>query len=47
MVISVNDIPEMRRAFNGLTMDRVDLNYTVGGPGRSSKSPGELIIRSW
>lgn len=47
MVISVNDIPEMRRAFDGLTMDRVDLNYTVGGPGRSSKSPGELIIRSW
>lgn len=46
MVVSVNDIPEMRQAFEGLVMERVDINYTVGG-GSRSKPAGELIIRSW
>ncbi len=46
MVISVNDIPEMRQAFAGLAMDRVEISYTVGGAGRS-KATGELIIRNW
>lgn len=46
MIISVNDIPEMRQAFAGLTIDRVDINYTVGGGGKS-KPVGELIIRNW
>lgn len=35
MVISVNDIPDMRRAFTGLTIERVSINYTVGGGGRN------------
>lgn len=47
MVISVNDIPEMRRVFTGLTIDRVSISYTVGGGGRSSGLTGELIIRNW
>lgn len=47
MVISVNDIPEMREAFKGLAMERVDIRYTVGGAGRDTKPSGELIIRSW
>jgi DNA adenine methylase len=46
MIISVNDIPEMRQAFSGLTIERVEVNYTVGGVGRS-KGSGELIIRNW
>lgn len=46
MIISVNDIPEMRQAFSGLSMERVDITYTVGGAGRS-KTTGELIIRNW
>ena len=46
MVVSVNDIPEMRQAFEGLVMERVDINYTVGG-GSRRKPAGELIIRSW
>ena len=45
MIISVNDIPEMRQAFDGLTIERVDINYTVGGAGRSKTRSGELIIR--
>ncbi|MCG9061171.1 DNA adenine methylase [Laribacter hongkongensis] len=43
MIISVNDIPEMREAFAGLTIDTVDITYTVG---RTRRKTGELIIRS-
>lgn len=46
MVISVNDIPEMRKAFNGLEMDRLDIAYTVAKAG-DRKTTGELVIRSW
>lgn len=46
MIISVNDIPEMRQAFAGLAMDSVAINYTVGGPGRSADRR-ELIIRNF
>ncbi|WFP51440.1 DNA adenine methylase [Methylomonas sp. EFPC3] len=46
MVISVNDIPEMRQAFAGLEIDQVDINYTVGG-GAKRKAARELIIRNW
>jgi DNA adenine methylase len=46
MIISVNDIPEMRQAFDGLEMTAVPINYTVGGCGRS-KPTNELIIRNW
>lgn len=46
MIISVNDIPEMREAFNGLQMDQAQINYTVGGiSGRQKRS--ELIIRNF
>ncbi|NOT17687.1 MAG: DNA adenine methylase [Sulfuriferula sp.] len=47
MVISVNDIPEMRNVFAGLNMERVEINYTVGGAGRKKATSGELIIRNW
>jgi DNA adenine methylase len=46
MVISVNDIPEMRKAFDGLTMSTVDICYTVGGAKRSGTSR-ELIITNF
>lgn len=47
MIVSVNDIPEMRKAFAGLPMERVELNYQVGGARRSKDRSGELIIRSF
>lgn len=47
MLISVNDIPEMRRAFEGLQMERVEIRYTVGGNAGLKKAAGELIIRNW
>lgn len=46
MIISVNDIPEMRSAFDGLAIDTVDITYTVGGSGRSPKRQ-ELVIRNF
>ena len=47
MIVSVNDIPEMRKAFQGLPMQRVELSYSVGGAGRKSGKSGELIIRNF
>ncbi|MDE1714926.1 DNA adenine methylase (plasmid) [Chromobacterium amazonense] len=47
MLISVNDIPEMREAFAGLAMQRLEIRYTVGGAGRGTASSGELLIRNW
>lgn len=46
MIISVNDIPEMRAAFSELPMESVDITYTVGGAKRCGKR-SELIIRNW
>ena len=31
MIISVNDIPEMRQAFKGLNIQTVDINYSLAG----------------
>jgi len=36
MVISVNDIPEMREAYAGLHMQTLGITYTVGGAGVTS-----------
>lgn len=46
IIISVNDIPEMRTAFAGLIMQTVGITYTVGGANRSAKRT-ELIIRNF
>lgn len=46
MLISINDHPDIRKAFAGLAMKRVGIRYTVGGNGRSDEV-GELLIRSW
>lgn len=46
MLISVNDIPEMRKAFKALKVKSVDIDYTVGGGGKG-KGKKELIIWNW
>lgn len=46
MVISVNDIPEMREAFAGLPMESVYITYSVGGSGKTGRT-SELVIRNW
>ncbi len=42
VIISINDHPDIRQAFDGLHMRQVDINYTVGGGGGSEAK--ELII---
>ncbi len=42
LIISINDHPDIRRVFEGLHMDVVAINYTVGGGGGSPAR--ELII---
>ena len=46
IVISVNDIPEMRDIFNGLTMDRLEILYSLSST-KTSKRSGELLIRNY
>jgi len=47
MVISVNDIPEMRQAFEGLPMERLEIRYSLGGTGQKRPVSGELLIRNF
>lgn len=47
MIVSVNDIPEMRRAFRGLTIRTAEIRYSVGGSGRTTAKTGELIITNF
>lgn len=46
VIISVNDIPEMRRAFKGLSMHTVQITYSVSRD-KAVKPSGELIIKNW
>lgn len=46
MIISVNDIPEMHQVFNGLTMETLEISYSVSGPGKRKRT-SELLIRNW
>jgi DNA adenine methylase len=46
IIISVNDIPEMRDIFNGLAMKTVRIDYHIDNQKAAAKR-AELIIRSW
>lgn len=46
VVITVNDIPEMRSVFDGLDISTVDLAYTLGG-GQRAKPSRELIVKNF
>jgi DNA adenine methylase len=46
VIISVNDVPMMRKVFAGLAMETVDITYTVGGSGKADPTR-ELIIKNW
>jgi len=47
VIVSVNDVPEMRRVFAGLPTKRVSISYTVGASGRGRQPRGELIITNF
>jgi len=46
MIVSVNDIPEMRKAFDGFETRRLGIRYTVGASGGGRAERGELLIRN-
>lgn len=46
VIISVNDIPEMRQAFSGLSILDVGITYTVGG-GDKASAARELVIANF
>lgn len=46
VVISVNDVPEMRDVFRGLKIETASIRYTVGGMKQNAKQNSELIIRN-
>jgi DNA adenine methylase len=46
MIISVNDHPDMRAAFDGLPCRSVPITYTVGG-GANQADRMELVIGNW
>lgn len=46
IIISVNDIPQMRQAFKGMKIETTEINYTVGGKNGSAKR-SELIVSNF
>jgi DNA adenine methylase len=45
-IVSINDHPDIRRCFDGLQMESLAIDYTVGG-GANRAERQELIIYSW
>ncbi|MFL9960475.1 DNA adenine methylase [Paraburkholderia sediminicola] len=45
-IVSLNDHPDIRRAFEGFHIETVDIKYTVGGGGKEAARK-EVIIFSW
>lgn len=46
-IVSINDVPEMREAFQGFTQRNLSIRYTVGRDAVSRGQKGELLIRNW
>jgi DNA adenine methylase len=46
-VLTINDHPDMRKAFTGMRSKKVAITYTIGGVMKGRKPTGELIIKSW
>lgn len=46
VVLSINDHPDIRTAFEGMNIIPLQIRYTVGREGRGDVA-GELIIKSW
>ena len=47
MLISLNDIPEMREIFSGLNITTTEIQYTLSGGNKSNNKSQELIIKNW
>lgn len=46
-MLTVNDHPDMRKAFAGFRVQRVGISYTIGGAAAGRREVGELIVRNW
>lgn len=46
-LLTINDDPEMRRVFHGLSFDRLTVAYTVGGQKKDTPKAHELLYRNW
>lgn len=46
VVLSINDHPDIRRAFGQFGMEELEIDYTVGGGGKAV-TRRELVIYSW
>jgi DNA adenine methylase len=46
-IVSINDVPEMREAFQGFTQRNLSIRYTVGRDVSTRGQKGELLIRNW
>lgn len=47
MIISVNDIPEMWKAFKGLRMESIGVEYSLSSMHGKPAKRSELIIQNW
>lgn len=47
VMVSINDHPEIRAAFDGLTMHELDIRYSVGNNHGEPSTSGELVITNW
>lgn len=45
-IVSLNDHPDIRRCFSAFEMETLEIDYTVGGGGKSARR-SEVIIYSW
>lgn len=47
VMLSINDHPDIRACFSGLTFHHVDIKYSVGNNQKAPKDSGELIITNY
>jgi DNA adenine methylase len=47
MMVSINDHPQIREAFDGLVMHDLEITYTVGVEREGRKASKELVITNW
>ncbi len=46
MILTINDHPDMEKVFADFRIERVKINYTVGGADRG-KNSSEMIVMNW
>lgn len=47
VMVSINDHPDIRAAFDGLTMHQVGIRYSVGNNHGEPGTSDELVITNW